>query len=411
MARTPRLAVLEIACATVLLGPTAGLAQVLPSEPISLAGGTIVVSGEVSAAIGSDDRPGYFNYTDYDHTSLRMFRADLTAGWYPASRVALLTELRTENLEAFKAYAWYVRVRPWPERAFDIQIGRIPPSFGAFSRRSYGIDNPLIGYPLPYQYLTTVRADALPATSDNVLRQRGRGWLVSYPIGSATFDGGLPLVSAFRWDTGVQIRAGTRPVEATMAITTGTLSSPRVDDDNGGRQISGRLAVYPTPGLVVGFSAARGPFVSDRATEALPAGTTGGMPMQLAFGADVEYSRDHWLVRSELVVTAWNVPAVRAPFIEDRLTAAGAWVEGRYRWSPRLYLAGRLDHLGFSRITGTLFDGRPTTWDAPVTRVEIGGGYYLRRNIVARGEYQYNWRDGGRPHERGLASAQILYWF
>ena len=411
MLRTPRLTVVRIACAAVLLVPTAGLAQVLPSEPIVLAGGTIVVSGEVSAAIGSQDHPGYFNYTDYDHTPLRMFRAALTAGWYPASRVALLTELRTENLESFKAYALYLRVRPWPARAFDIQIGRIPPSFGAFSRRSYSIDNPLIGYPLAYQYLTTVRDDALPVNADNVLRLRGRGWLVTYPIGNPTPDGGVPLVSAFRWDTGVQVRVGARPIEATFALTTGTLSSPRVDDDNGGRQVSGRLAVYPTPGLVVGFSAARGPFVSDRATAALPAGTTGGTPTQLAFGADIEYSRDHWIVRSEVVVSAWNVPAVRAPFIEDRLTAAGVWVEGRYRLSPRIYLAGRVDHLGFSRITGTLFGGRPTSWDAPVTRAQIGAGYYVRRNIVARAEYQYNWRDGGRPRERGLASAQILYWF
>ncbi len=411
MLRAPRPAVLGIACLVALAGPTAGLAQVLPSEPLTLAGGAIVVSGEAVAAIGSRDHPGYFNYTDYDHTPLRMFRAGLTAGWYPASRVAFLTELRTENLESLKAYAWYVRVRPWSDRPFDLQIGRIPPSFGAFSRRSYGIDNPLIGYPLAYQYLTTLRADALPATSDNVLRLRGRGWLVSYPIGNTAPEGGVPLVSAFRWDTGVQVRVGARPVEATFAMTAGTLSNPRVDDDNGGRQFTGRLAVYPSPGLVVGFSAARGPFVSDRATEALPAGTTGGTPAQLAFGADGEYSRDHWIVRSELVVSAWNVPAVLAPFIEDRLTAAGVWAEGRYRFSPRLYLAGRVDHLGFSRIAGTLFGGRPTTWDAPVTRVEIGGGYYLRRNVVARAEYQYNWRDGGRPRERGLASVQMLYWF
>ena len=37
----------------------------------------------------------------------------------------------------------------------------------------------------------------------------------------------------------------------------------------------------------------------------------------------------------------------------------------------------------------------PRTWDAPVTRLETGAGYYIRRNLLAKGTYQHNWRDGG----------------
>lgn len=382
----------------------------LPSEPLVLANGAIAISGTVSAAIGPDDEPGYFNYTDYEHTPLRMFRAVVTAAWYPSAHVGVLTDLRLENTD-FTAHAWYIRLRPWLGRAFDVQIGRIPPSFGSYTRRSYGADDPFIGYPLAYQYLTTVRDDALPANANNVLRQRGRGWLVRYPIGNTTPTAGLPLASAFRWDTGVQVRIGARPVEASVGLTQGTLSTPRVEDDNDGKQVSGRLAVYPAPGVVLGFSAAHGEFVSRGATSALPPSATGGPSTQLAFGADAEFSLGHWLLRSEAVVSAWRVPAVQTPFIQDRLTAVGAWLEGRYRLSPRWYVAGRADHLGFSRLIGSPPADQPTTWDAPVTRGEIAVGYYLRRNIVARAEYQYNWRDGGRPRERGLASAQILYWF
>jgi len=398
------------ALAIVLLAAAPGAAQVLPSEPIVLAGGTIVVSGTVSGSIGPDDEPGYFNYTDYEHTPLRMFRAAATAAWYPNDHLGVLTELRLENTDV-RAHAWYLRLRPWVDRAIDVQIGRIPPSFGAYARRSYGTDDPFIGYPLAYQYLTSQRADALPATADNVLRQRGRGWLVRYPIGNTTPDAGLPLASASQWDTGVQVRLGTRPLSLSVALTQGTLSNPLVEDNNRGKQISGRLAIAPAPAVVLGVSAAGGASVSRVATSALPPGSTGGTPTQAAFGADLEVSSGHWLVRTELVVSTWSVPAVEAPFIEDRLTAAGAWVEARYRVSPRWYVAGRADRLGFSRLVGTLFSGQPETWDAPVTRGQVAAGYYVRRNIVARAEYQYNWRDGGRPHERGLASAQILYWF
>jgi len=386
-------------------------AQALPSRPVELAGGQVVVSGTVSASIADDDSPGYFNFTDYEHSALRLFSAAITAAWQPAARLAVLADVRTENLDTPRVYAAYLRVRPWAGRAVDIQAGRIPPSFGAFARQGYALDNPVIGYPLAYQYLTTLRADALPASADDLLAQRGRGWRVRYPIGDRTPRAGVPLVSAFRWDTGIQVRVGTRPIEATAAVTLGTLSNPRTTSENGGVQISGRLAARPTAGFLLGISAARGPYVTREATAALPARASAGTPTQRAFGVDAEYSRGHWLVRGEVVFSSWSVPAVDAPPITGRLDALGAWVEGRYRVTPRVYLSARADHLGFSKLAGTLFGGRPTPWDAAVTRLEAGGGYYVLRNVVARGVYQRNWRDGGRPTRRHFVAAQLVYWF
>ena len=87
-------------------------------------------------------------------------RAGLTAIWQPADRVAALAEVRLDGLSHFEAYAAFVRVRPWRSVPFDIQAGRIPPVFGSFGRRTYQADRMLIGYPLAYQYLTSMRADA-----------------------------------------------------------------------------------------------------------------------------------------------------------------------------------------------------------------------------------------------------------
>ena len=64
--RIARLTSLLLVCAA---GPAA--AQGLPSEPIALADGRVTISGDVSAGFGSDD-PGFFNYTDYQHSALRM---------------------------------------------------------------------------------------------------------------------------------------------------------------------------------------------------------------------------------------------------------------------------------------------------------------------------------------------------
>jgi hypothetical protein len=143
----------------------AARAQELPSGPVSLAHGRIVIGTDLSMSwTPQDDTDGaWFNYTDYEHNALRLFRAAMTADVRLNDHVSFLTEIRSENGDALKPYALYVRLRPWRSRPIDIQAGRIPPIFGAFPRREYGAGNPLIGYPLAYQYLTPVRPDALPA--------------------------------------------------------------------------------------------------------------------------------------------------------------------------------------------------------------------------------------------------------
>ena len=141
-----------VAGVVALLVPTAtsSVAQVLPAEPFALAGGRLVISGEVAAAIAPEDT-GYFNYTDYEQSALRQVRAGLTTALSLGAKASVLGEVRTETGKAFDVYAMFLRFRPWDERTVDVQVGRIPPTFGAFSRRDYGIDNPLIGYHLAYQ--------------------------------------------------------------------------------------------------------------------------------------------------------------------------------------------------------------------------------------------------------------------
>src|SRR5262249_46010515 len=199
---------------------------------VELAHGTVTVGGDVTATFGAKDEIAFFNFTDYEHNALRMFRVSFAGMWRPSEQVAFVTELRSEDLDAVIPYALYPRVRPWKNRAFNRQVGRIPPVFGAFARRSYGTDNPLIGYPLAYQYLTSIRPDAIPATADDLLFMRARGWRATYPIGSLDPGPGVPLMSAYRWDTGLEAHGTVRLFDFTGAVTVGPLSNPRVTDDN-----------------------------------------------------------------------------------------------------------------------------------------------------------------------------------
>jgi hypothetical protein len=373
---------------------------------VAFAGGRVIIGGDASATYGSED-PGWFTYTDYETSAIRRVRAGVTVEARATDRLAFLAEIRAENGAGVTPYAWYVRFSPLASQWLDIQAGRVPPVFGTFARRAYPQDNPLIGSPQTYQYLTSVRANAVPATVDDLLRMKARGWLVTYPVGDPTPHNGVPTIMAERWDTGVQVRVGPPAFEAAVSYTVGSLSDPRVGDNNGGGQVAGRVAWHPVPAFTVGASAARGVFVADNVRKARPdAGP--GSDDQRAFGIDAEASWGRWLIRGEYVANRWRVPPLDAPRIVDPLGSHAGYAEAKIRLHPRLYAAVRGDVMRFTAIQGS---GGTESWEADVSRLEYGVGITLRRGLLVKTSVLSNWRDAGRVRRSHLGAVQLLFWF
>lgn len=391
---------------TIVLAQPAA-AQLLPEQPLSIAGGRVVLGAEVTGTFAPED-PGFYNYTSYEFSALRNFRLGVSAELRANDYVQVLGEVRLDQGHVFEAYGLFVRVRPWPRRRFDLQAGRIPPTFGAMTRSAYGSGNLLIGQPLAYQYLASIRPDALPSNSDDLLRMRGRGWLSDFPVGDTEPGPGLPMVNTSRWDTGVQAHGVFSLFEWTGAVSTGSLSDPRFRDNNSGRQLAGRLVARPHASMVLGASASRGAWLS-RALEAeVPSASDVPRARQVAFGGDAEYSAGRVLIRGEVIRSTWDMPRVTTPVIGDALVATSVLVEGRYKVAPGFYLAARGDRIDFSEILGSRLRN---TWDADTWRVEAGAGYSVTRNILLKGAWQRNRRDGGRVRHDDLVAAQVLYWF
>ena len=374
-------------------------------EPLVLFGGRLRLGGELSGTIAPEDE-GYFNYSDYGVSNLRLFRVDITAEARLASFASLLADVRSDNLDSPRMYALYLRVRPWSGRAFDVQAGLVPPVFGSFPRRRYAYDNPLPSVPLVYQYLTVLRDDAVPSRAEDLVAQRGRGWRVRYPVGDSYAGPGQPVVNGEKWDTGLEVRLGERPWSLAAAVTQGTLSNPLTRDDNGGKQVAARVARAPSPALAVGVSGATGEFLSDEVQHALPPAARGTCRQQ-ALGVDLEWAAGYWIVRAEAIWSRWRVPPLEPTLIEHPLPALGAYGEARYKLRPGLFLAGRVERLGFAEIDSAA--GR-ATWDAPVTRVEVGAGWSPWRYVLLKTSWQHNWRDGGRVRENDLVAGQVVVW-
>lgn len=396
------------ACVVLLLAAfgVRASAQVLPENPISVAGGHLVLGAEVMATLAPED-PGFFNYTSYEFSALRNVRFGVSAEVRANDHLQLLTEVRLDQGRVLEAYGLFVRLRPWPARRFDLQVGRVPPTFGAMSRTAYGSSNLLIGQPLAYQYLLSLRPDALPATGDDLLRMRGRGWLSNFPIGNLAAAPGLPMVNTSRWDTGVQARGVNGKFEWTGSVTAGSLSDPRFRDNNSGRQLAGRVVARPTAAFAFGASASRGAWLNRDLDDAI-AGIDAARSRQIAFGGDAEFSSGRILVRGEAIRSTWSMPAVATLRLREPLVATSMLVEGRYKIAPGLYVAARGDRLDFGWISGSQ---GPGTWESRTWRIETGLGYSVTRNTQLKVAWQRNDREGGRVRRDSLVAGQVLYWF
>lgn len=373
--------------------------------------GQLSLGGDATGTLSPPDDDAFFNYSNYDQNPLRAAQGRLMAEWTLSPSVALLGELLAENGVGVTGAAWYLRWHPWANRQFDVQVGRIPPVIGLFARQPYGRDNPLVDAPLAYQYLMSLRPDALPATANDLILMRGRGWEPFFPVGSTSVTTGIPIVSAFRWDTGAEVHWHGGRTDLAGAVTRGSMAVPAVGSDlTGSVTVSGRLAVDGPAGLTLGVSGARGPWIQSSTLGLVPASLRNDNSQTL-LGADVQFGWGPWLVRAEELRSVFTLPLIDATTPLTHLAVWSGYLEGRYHFLPRWQGAARVEYLNFSSIIGTLNGGLPISWEAPVQRVSADIGYRLRRQVEIRAGGQMNWRDGGRILERAYPVVQVLFWF
>ena len=71
-------------------------------------------------------------------------------------------------------------------------------------------------------------------------------------------------------------------------------------------------------------------------------------------------------------------------------------------------MAARGERLDFSAVRG---ERGLAEWEAQTWRFETAIGYSITRNVIAKGAWQQNGRDGGRVRRDALFAAQVVYWF
>ena len=244
------------------------------------------------------------------------------------------------------------------------------------------------------------------------MAQRGRGWLVRYPIGST--EAGPGPAARQRREVGHGRRScgsAASPLSLALAVTQGTLSYPRVR-----RRQRRQAGLGPArldarrPRSWPASPAPSGEFLA-REVRTLLAGAARDTYRQQALGP-----RPAVVLRLLDRARARRLePLARCPRSTPRASRTRST---RSASSPRAATSSgpastsRLARRAAGDRRSIASEPRPATLgragDAGRGSAPAGAP---RRHVLLKASWQHNWRDGGRVRENDLVAAQVLLWF
>jgi hypothetical protein len=292
------------------------------------------------------------------------WRFDLFVDAKVTDNVFVLANTRSYEEDPMEIDYAAIRITDLAGLGFNIQMGKFDMPFGNLAERRFPSKNFLYGLPLIYEYRMSLPNQV--AARGEVLNNRGKG-------------AGMRLLDYGIYDIGAMLYGDLGSLHYAIAGSNGTISSTGYHQSNQNADFNKivRLAYTPLMGLTFGASAAMGAYLADGG-KALPRNEGSNHYQQLIGEADLEFSRDRFLLNGEAVYSQWTVPFENE---DTKLSVIGYYAEAKYTWFPRFYTAARVGGLIFSKLT--IGDTSPR-WDNNVLEVEAGIGFHIDRNTILK---------------------------
>ncbi|MGA3244063.1 MAG: hypothetical protein ABSE41_05585 [Bacteroidota bacterium] len=292
------------------------------------------------------------------------WRFDLFVDAKVTDNVFVLANTRSYEEEPFSVDYAAIRITDFAGLGFNMQMGKFDMPFGNLAERRFPSKDFLYGLPLIYEYRMSL-TNQVTARLD-VMNNRGKG------VGMRLLDYGI-------YDIGAMVYGDLGPLHYAVAGSNGTISSTGYHQLNQNSDFNKivRLAYTPMMGLTFGASAAMGAYLADGG-KPLPRDVSSTHYQQLIGEADLEFSRDRFLLNGEAVYSQWTVPFENE---DTKLSVIGYNAEAKYTWFPRFFTAARVGGLLFSKLT---IGDASLRWDNNVFEVEAGIGYHLDRNTILK---------------------------
>lgn len=308
------------------------------------------------------------NFSNFHSTRARFF---LDAA--PADNLEVFTQILVDKY-AFQLYGAYIRFTNIGGTQFNAQVGLIPHPVGAWGPRTYSNINPLVGVPLVYNMHSSYIPGGSTAVRvvDDILALR-----------DLRSNSGLPVIYDACWNTGAEIYGASGKWSYSLGLLTGSVSKPTMEQSKDIPQVTTHITYNLSSRITVGGSAYIGPYLMEGAyKDSLPAGADYGEYMNGGIGYELHYSGRYLEIYSESFYAYWEHPYL------PNLKLFSGYVEGKYKFSPGWYVAGRLGFYEPGELTDSQGAGRP--WDYPVKRIEAGIGYHPNRRTTLKLVTQLN---------------------
>ncbi|MFN8007656.1 MAG: hypothetical protein U0V70_11635 [Terriglobia bacterium] len=286
------------------------------------------------------------------------------------------------------------------------QFGKFGSPFGHFLSEDYPNINPLITAPLIYTYPLTIHPDRIPANAYDLVRWQY--YNTTPPALYAHDYDGVPIVN-YPYPTGILAYGDWAKFDYRLALVNSSLSNP-LNIGNSGQhpQWVAGAGYSPFPGLRIGTSLARGPYLNPSVQSSLPPGTSIESFSQGSLGFDLQYSIGHLEIQSELVFNSFEVPN-----IYKSLGTTGYYVQAKQTLTPRIYLAARWDQLISDQITTQYYGYYDSSYRYAnnVDSLEIALGLRITEKMLLKSSYQYRRTDGVYSYYENNIGMQLVYSF
>lgn len=282
----------------------------------------------------------------------------------------------------------------------SFQAGKFATPLGNFVPRHESMKNPFVRAPLLYDHITTVGDNKAPTDNQNFIHRRDipdkKAEWVTMIWGPVYHTGAMVFATLGKFDLRFAV-TNAAPCERPEEWEPGELEFENL-------AFSGRAGWNPFFGFKVGLNFARGPWLRDVAEPTLAPGDDRNDFAQTLVGIDLEYNIDHFIFWAEVYVSDWDVPNV-----SGNVRAIGWYLEGRYKIRPGLYVSARFGQMLFNEIEDA--SGNDTEWERDHWRAEIGVGYFIYVNLLAKAQIEYNKTQGPEDPDDTVGSFSLTLAF
>ena len=292
---------------------------------------------------------------------------------------------------------YYVQASVIDAARLQLRVGKFATAFGGWVSRHRSSDNPLISAPVPYEDMNTITDQAVPASVGGFVNRRNV---------SEIKHAWVPVVWGPSYATGGSVSGGLSDFDMVVEVKNASISSrPETWDalEEGfttDPTFTGRVAWHPMPEWTLGLSHSRGPYLQDTTRRLVPADKTENDFEQTTTAIDLTFERRQLQLWAEIMRSTFEVPRVG----DAKLLTA--FVEVRYKFAPRWWVAGRWNRSIFDEVAHSA-----RSWDRHLTRIDVGVGFRLDANLLFKLEYNRGQQSGSNINGRNQVAVQAVLAF